>query len=220
MLPASRLGSILCAVAVAVVAPGAARADEILVPYDAPVVAPPVAVAPAIPPAPPYTPPPPPLAPLPPMMPLPPVPPPLIVPPPALAIPGCVARMPCASALRYREVERPRYGLMTAGLIILGAAWTPNAVAAWTTDEWRLAIPVIGPYFEAHQIDTSSSAGIGNRALVAFLVWDGLVQTAGAAMFIAGVVSRHKVRILDRNAVSVVPTAGTTGAGLAAFGRF
>ena len=208
MLSASRLVplAVLVAVAVAVAASGPARADEVLSPYDDSTVAAPapvIAPAPAIPPAPTYVP----------------TPPPLVVPPPPFVLGNCpVALDPCGAALRYREVERPRYGLMIAGIIIFNVSYMPNAFAAMASNEWRLAVPVVGPFFEARHVDTSND--MGNRALVAFLVWDGLVQTAGFVMAIAGAASRHKVRIRDRAAVSFVPTGGAQGAGVAAVGRF
>jgi hypothetical protein len=53
-------------------------------------------------------------------------------------------------------------------------------------------------------------------------VFDGLIETAGAIMLVAGAITHHKVRIYDkpRMSVSVVPTAGPASGGLAAFGSF
>ena len=58
--------------------------------------------------------------------------------------------------------------------------------------------------------------------LVGLLVFDGLIETAGAVMLVAGAITHHKVRVYDspRVSVSVVPTAGPAGGGLAAFGHF
>jgi hypothetical protein len=145
------------------------------------------------------------------------VPPPVVVPPPSSF---CGPPDYCQpQATRIREVEQPRYGLMTAGLVILGASWSINAGAGYLANEWRLYVPVVGPFFETARVDTSPGNEI-NRPLVMLLVFDGLIETAGAAMFIAGAVSRHKVRVYDRARVAVVPTAGYGTAGLAAFGRF
>jgi hypothetical protein len=157
-----------------------------------------------------------PLAPAGPTVAMPPVPPPIVAPPP----PYCGPQYYCQSqAPRIREVEQPRYGLMIAGLALLGASWSINAAVAYAADEWRLAVPVVGPFFETQNIDTSPGHEY-NRPLVMLLVFDGLVETAGAVMFIAGAASRHRVRVYDRASVSVVPTAGYGRAGLAAFGSF
>jgi hypothetical protein len=206
----SRFVSFFAAVAVVVATcEGAARAEDVLSPYDDPAVAAPAPapgpmIAPAPVPAPPsYVPPPPPL----------------VVPPPPAYTLGCTTALdPCAPRMQYRQTERPRYGLMIAGLIVFTASYMPNAITAAGIGEWRLAVPVAGPFFEAHHVNTGDD--MSNRALVAFLVWDGLVQTAGFVMAVAGAATRHKVRAHDRVAVSFVPTGGAQGAGLAAIGRF
>jgi hypothetical protein len=125
---------------------------------------------------------------------------------------------------RFKTIETPRYGLMTAGLVVLGVSWSVNALSGYLADEWRLAVPVVGPFMYAHEIDNSSD--FGTRTAIAFLVLDGLVESAGAAMFLAGVLTHHQVRVMEHAKIMVVPTAGiasaTSGAsaGLAAFGRF
>jgi len=120
---------------------------------------------------------------------------------------------------QWREVDQPRYGLMIAGMVILGASWSINAATAWVADEWRLAVPVAGPFMETQRIDTSPGHS-GERMLVGLLVFDGLIETAGAAMLVAGAVTHHKLRVLDHSQLSFVPTAGASSAGLAAFGHF
>jgi hypothetical protein len=137
--------------------------------------------------------------------------------PPLVVAPPCPS-MQCAPA-RVREVDQPRYGLMTAGLVVLGASWSINAAVAYGADEWRLAVPVAGPFLETQRVDTSPGHE-ANRMLVGMLVFDGLIETAGATMLIAGAATRHRVRVYDRSGVTVVPTAGWGSAGLAAYGRF
>jgi hypothetical protein len=122
--------------------------------------------------------------------------------------------------MSFHEVEQPRYGLMVAGLVIFGASWSINAATAYVANEWKLAVPVVGPYMETQNIDTSGSYADANRMVVGLLVFDGLVETAGAIMIFAGALTKHRVRVYDRMRVSVVPTAGHASAGLAAFGRF
>lgn len=121
---------------------------------------------------------------------------------------------------RFHEVEQPRYGLMVAGLVVFGASYSINAATAYVANEWKLAVPVVGPFMETQNVNTSGPYADGNRMLVGLLVFDGLIETAGAVMIFAGALTKHHVRVYDRMRVSVVPTAGHASAGLAAFGRF
>jgi hypothetical protein len=113
---------------------------------------------------------------------------------------------------------QPNYGLMVAGLVVLGASWSINAATAWVADEWKLAVPVVGPFMETQNVSTGDSDA--NRMLIGLLVFDGLIETAGAIMLVAGAITHHKVKVYDHPRVSVVPTAGPAGGGLAAFGTF
>jgi hypothetical protein len=153
---------------------------------------------------------------------LPPVPPPLVVPPPP---PGYYQQAPLyyqypqqQQRLFHEEVQ-PNYGLMVAGLVILGASWSINAASAYLANEGKLAVPVVGPFMETQNIYTGPGSE-GNRFLVGLLVFDGLIETTGAIMVIAGAMTHHKVRVYDRPRVSVVPTVGPGSTGLVAFGRF
>jgi hypothetical protein len=119
---------------------------------------------------------------------------------------------------RFRTVEQPRYGLMTAGLVIFGASWSINALSGYLGGEWRLAVPIAGPLMFAHNLDTNDD--FATRTAIAFLVLDALVETAGAAMFLAGLLTHHQVRVMEHAKIMVVPTAGIGGVGLAALGRF
>jgi hypothetical protein len=120
------------------------------------------------------------------------------------------------------EVERRNYGLLVAGLVIFGASYSINAAVAYGANEWKLAVPLVGPFLETANVDTSnslsSSERAGNRMLVGMLVFDGLIQATGIAMAIAGAATKHRVRIYER--VALVPNAGQKMAGLAAVGRF
>ena len=173
--------------------------------------------------------PPPQAAPIPPM---PPAPPPVVVPPP-----GGYYQQPYAQPYYYQqqptmqpcpmppprlfhEEMQPNYGLMVAGLVIFGASWSINAATAYVADEWKLAVPIVGPFMETQNIDTSGTYGDANRMLVGLLVFDGLIEAAGAIMLVAGAITHHKVKVYDHPRVSVVPTAGPAGGGLAAFGTF
>lgn len=202
-----RRSHILLVIAALVLTGTRAFAQQPMAPYgDEP--APPPAVAP-IPPAP--------------------VPPPVVVPPPGGYYQAPYAQQPqpyyyqppCPLPARsFHEEMQPNYGLMVAGLVVLGASWSVNAATAWVADEWKLAVPVVGPFMETQNVNTGDSAA--DRMLIGLLVFDGLIETAGAVMLVAGAITHHKVRVYDspRMSVSVVPTAGPAGGGLAAFGRF
>lgn len=157
------------------------------------------------------------------------VPPPVVVPPPGGYYqaapypqqPYYYQQQPCPVAPRtFHEEMQPNYGLMVSGLVIFGASWSVNAATAYVADEWKLAVPVIGPYMETQNVNTGDSDA--DRMLVGLLVFDGLIETAGAVMLVAGAITHHKVRVYDspRLSVSVVPTAGPASGGLAAFGTF
>lgn len=156
----------------------------------------------------------------------PPIPPPLVAPPPGgyfqqpyAQQPYAYPPQPCLLPPSFHEELQPNYGLMVAGLVILGASWSINAATAYVSDEWKLAVPVVGPFMETQNIYTGGGND-GNRMLVGMLVFDGLIETAGAVMLVAGALTHHRVRVYDRPRVSVVPTAGPASGGLAAFGRF
>ncbi|HEY2746154.1 MAG TPA: hypothetical protein VGL86_16070 [Polyangia bacterium] len=192
---------------------GRAYAQQPMQPYDEAQAPQPMEPYPSAPAGPPMV--------MPPAPPL--VPPPLVVPPPGYYQQPYYFQQPMAFAQPrlFHEEMQPNYGLMVAGLVILGASWSINAASAYLADEWKLAVPVVGPFLETQNINTGGGND-DNRFLVGLLVFDGLIETAGAVMLVAGALTHHKVRVYDRQnvSVSVVPTAGPASAGLAAFGRF
>jgi hypothetical protein len=130
----------------------------------------------------------------------------------------------------YRLVKRKRRGLIIAGSIVTGVPWVFGVMAAVTENfqdnTGLLLIPVIGPWAML-ATNTARDRGCSNgyctvdkSALRGVLVFDGLVQTAGAAMFVAGMIPR--VRLVRNDVVvSVVPTTfGHGGYGLGAIGHF
>src|SRR6185369_877974 len=167
-----------------------------------------------------------------PIPPQPPAPPPIVVPPPGpyyqqpyaqpyyYPPPQQMQMQPCPlpQPRLFHEEMQPNYGLMVAGLVVLGASWSINAATAWVADEWKLAVPVVGPFMETQNVSTGDSDA--NRMLIGLLVFDGLIETAGAIMLVAGAITHPKVKVYDHPRVSVVPTAGPAGGGLAAFGTF
>jgi hypothetical protein len=208
-----RRSHLLLVVAAVVLTGTIAFAQQPMAPYGDEPTPPPMAAP--IPPAPPVV-----------VVPAP-TPPPLVVPPPGgyyqapYGQQGYYYQQPCPVAPRsFHEEMHPNYGLMVAGLVIFGASWSINAATAYVADEWKLAVPIVGPFMETQNVSTGDSDA--DRMLVGLLVFDGLIETAGAVMLVAGAITHHKVRVYDspRLSLTVTPTAGPTGSGLAAFGRF
>ena len=139
---------------------------------------------------------------------LPPVPPPVVAPPPPPGYqyqyqyqqPQAPYYYQPRQPITFHEEMQPRYGLMVAGLVIFGASWSINAASAYLADEWQSRRaghrPVHGVHADQHFVGLYA---VGNRMLVGLLVFDGLIETAGAIMLIAGAITHHKVRVYDRD---------------------
>ncbi len=133
----------------------------------------------------------------------------------------------------YRLVTRKRRGLIIAGSIVTGVPWAFGVMAAVGNDfqdnTGLLLIPVIGPWaMLATNTARDGSCGPtdaiceGSKAgLRSVLVFDGIVQLAGASMFVAGMFF-PRTRLVRRDVVvSVVPTTlGRGGYGIGAVGTF
>jgi hypothetical protein len=137
----------------------------------------------------------------------------------------------------YRLVKRKRRGLIIAGSITAGVPWIIGVSAAVSNDfqdnTGLLVIPVIGPWAllatdsvrdkncaqsSPYSSDVCTSS---HAALRGTLVFDGLVQLAGASMFAAGMFFPRVRLVRNDVVVSVVPTTyGHGGYGLGAIGRF
>jgi hypothetical protein len=141
-------------------------------------------------------------------------------PPPAYPPPVYYAPAPPAPPPVVRYEQRRMYGLMTAGLITFGASWTVNAVMAYLANDGQLAIPIAGPIMEAVDYDKSSHNDADKRIAIFGLTFDALIETAGLAMAIGGMVAKHKVKVYGPPKVTIAPAAVRGGFGLAASGRF
>jgi hypothetical protein len=144
-------------------------------------------------------------------------PPPWIAPPGYEPPPGYLPPRPRKSHVE----QKARYGLAIAGASVFGGSYIMNAVfGGWMGGQTNLAIPVVGPLLEAHSYNSSIDSL--DRGFTVLMVFDALVQTTGAAMFIAGLASHHPVTVYDDEQVSlmVLPTAGPSFAGLAAVAHF
>jgi hypothetical protein len=135
----------------------------------------------------------------------------------------------------YRVVSKPIRGLVIAGSVTTGAMWILGVSIAsgggFANGSGWLVLPVLGPWV-AMGVRRSSCAGRSNLVdtatctaddslLRTVYVMDGLVQAAGAAMFIAGLAAtRTELVRTDMAKVTVTPMPVGSGYGLGAFGRF
>lgn len=93
--------------------------------------------------------------------------------------------------LGYHKGTTPRASLAIAGAITFGIAWIPSLVVG-TFGAPLLAIPVGGAFVMA-----SSARGYGSGPLKAWLVIDGLQQTAGLIMIIVALAAHKTVLLRD-----------------------
>jgi len=105
----------------------------------------------------------------------------------------------------YTVVDRPADGLITAGLIGLGVSYAAAVIVGATqgfeNGTGLLAIPVFGPYAAIGtreydcQVDTVAAAKrctVDETQIVTLIAVDGLAQTAGALVAVAGLISGKK----------------------------
>ncbi len=76
------------------------------------------------------------------------------------------------------------------------------------------AIPVIGPFFALSNANSSSFGAVATF----WLIFDAAAQSAGLAMLIAGFARKHKYPVYER--MQLLPSGGTSGAGMTLMGRF
>jgi hypothetical protein len=124
----------------------------------------------------------------------------------------------------YHRETRIRKGLVIAGALVFGIPYLYSAgFAAIGDDVTRngesnpakyLYVPVLGPFIEMGQTDSSS--------LRYFLALDGIAQSAGAFMFIYALAAPKNVLVRnDLAMLTVMPTKmGHDGQGLTVLGRF
>jgi hypothetical protein len=135
----------------------------------------------------------------------------------------------------YRLVEQRRRGLIIAGSIVTGIPWAfsvTGAVAAdFDNESGFLLIPALGPWLmlaaggaknrDCGSDDFGDACNSDQAGLRAVLVLDGLAQTAGAVMFVAGMASTRKRLVRNDVLVGVAPVRmGRDGYGLGVHGSF
>jgi hypothetical protein len=136
----------------------------------------------------------------------------------------------------YRLREQPRRGLIIGGSIMTGIPWVFSVTGAVGNDfednSGFLLLPAVGPWLMlatggASDEECSSPSGLegycsGDRSgLRAILVLNGLVQTAGATMFVLGLKYPRKRLVREDVTVGFAPTPlGRDGYGVGALGTF
>jgi hypothetical protein len=131
----------------------------------------------------------------------------------------------------YKLRTQWRRGLVIGGGITMGVPWAISVMAAVGADydnkSGFLLVPGIGPWLSLaagagkDRPCTDTFCNSDRSGLRATLVLDGLVQTAGLAMVVAGIAFPHRRLIRDDVTVSFVPTQlGRDGYGLGAVGTF
>ncbi len=111
----------------------------------------------------------------------------------------------------YHPETQIRTGLVIAGSVTLGASWLtlgllPGAIVVsactdldsseCTVAGGVLMIPVLGPFLTMPVIASYSDI---DGAAIALLTVDGLIQSSGLAMLIAGIVAEQDVLVRDTN---------------------
>jgi hypothetical protein len=138
----------------------------------------------------------------------------------------------------YRVEHQPATGMIAGGLATLGIAYSTALVIAASANfgdgtGW-LALPVIGPWaaIGARSYHCSNDPSLASKCVsgafsevqtIAILSADGVVQTAGAVLFIVGLASGKDelVRSDLTSSVRITPRAvGASGFGLGVDGRF
>lgn len=133
----------------------------------------------------------------------------------------------------YRLREQNRRGLIIAGSIVTGIPWMISLTAATGADfdnkSGYLVVPGIGPWLMllagggsdrdcgSNEFSICEESRAGLRAA---LVLDGLVQSAGAAMFISGFVFPRKRLVRQDVTIGFAPTVAPGAYGLGAVGTF
>jgi hypothetical protein len=126
------------------------------------------------------------------------------------------------------EKKTPNVGLITSGAVMFGATYTASlAVAASSgrSADDHLYIPLAGPWIDLADRGACRGGNCNREAgYKALLVADGLLQGAGALMFISGFVFPTTKTVTRTAAVKpgvhFAPSAGLGSVGMQAYGAF
>ena len=127
----------------------------------------------------------------------------------------------------YRVVSRPRTGLAIGGGCLFGALYISSVVIATAVNDANdgigdddniseLYVPLLGPFLALGKSETSTGDLL--------LTINGIGQTAGAAMLVAGLVARRKYLVLQdygsNGHIQIMPFGGAGTSGLSLSGAF
>lgn len=128
-------------------------------------------------------------------------------PPPGYFVPGWGPYRPRTIPHREQDPVPPGYvpdtrahrGLVVSGVAMFGGAYLISLLMAGTalseneSDLVPLAIPIVGPFvtIESAQVDADNDGG--ERLALILLIFDGVVQAGGAALFIAGLAAQQRI---------------------------
>jgi hypothetical protein len=135
----------------------------------------------------------------------------------------------------FHVEERPRKGLVTAGILVTAIPYGIGVMGAAAADFknsslWLLA-PWLGPWMTlgrrdyacGDKSDDSARDGakcLGEVFLVMGLIADGVVQTAGGVLLLTGYLTAKPTLVRDAATLRVAPMPVGTGYGLGAVGAF
>jgi hypothetical protein len=130
------------------------------------------------------------------------------------------------------EGTHPNIPAVVGGASLLGVSYATGVVGGALMDiclrfnlfgsgptecprpHWPMYIPVVGPFVA---LGTADSAGVLNGDSAAFMIIDGVAQVGSLALLIYGLAARVPAQ---PKPVTVVPTASSSGYGLAVAGTF
>lgn len=122
----------------------------------------------------------------------------------------------------YQPAKRMRTGLIVAGAVTFGAVYLSTALGGAIASDTgsdhaaSLLVPVAGPFIMLGNVRSATGAFA--------LVLDGLAQTAGVAMLVAGIAMPKTVLVRrDLGKIEIAPTPmsfGNHGGGFGFVGRF
>ena len=122
----------------------------------------------------------------------------------------------------YTKVSRARKGLIIGGAVTLGSVYLfttfvaavaddINKADGSTADVTPLYVPVVGPFLEIGQTNSSTARF--------YLTLSGLGQTAGAIMLIYGLTNPRTI-LVRNDQLTIAPMIGNGASGMSVLGRF
>jgi hypothetical protein len=136
----------------------------------------------------------------------------------------------------YHVEDVPRSGLVKAGYIVTGIPYFFSVVAALSAradnESGWLFVPFAGPWVTmgrrsygcnpdaTNQSTSQSLTCVADVFVVMGLIFDGIVQTTGGALLLAGYVATKPGLVQNDYALRVLPMRVGGGMGIGAFGDF